>query len=288
MVDMVDKRGKILILTSMPTPREQSRLSTSSLAPRRKEAAKPRNPETKVSSKKPTGTFEFKSARKGPSKSVSKPGIARKAISTEIERTAAAYLFGTGPAKEAKAKALALIVGKRVSRPGLGRAADRLDRMAKILRELAHQSVGESRSRAAAKAPENDSKADSIAAAVNEASKDGPRKLIEQGAFIPAGQLCERLNITRQALSKAKNDKRMFAIIGPSGDAYYPTFFADAKHDRRQLEKVSRALQDLPATSKYFFFTAPRESLGRKSPLDAIANGQIEAVLRSASGFVER
>lgn len=288
---MVDKLGSYLILKFMTTPRTPSRSATSPPAPRRTGTARSARPEPNVATRKFTGQSKTKPVRKSLVKPASKRGINKRTarvVSVDLERAATPYLFGSDTVEEAIAKARSLISRKRISKPGLGEAADRFDKMAQILRTLARQPAREPRPRSAAKTAATGRKMVDIVAAARKAAEDGPKNLIEQGAFIPAIQLCERLDISRQALSKAKSDKRMFAIIGPSGDAYYPAFFADDRHDRRQLEKVSRALQDLPATSKYFFFTAPRQSLGGKSPLDAIANGQIDAVLRSASGFAER
>lgn len=290
---MVDNSGSWSTLKSMTTHRAQSRSATSPSAPRSTGAAKSARPDAKVAAKKPAGkaAAQPRGTVKARAKPASKPGIERKTyrdVSAEIERAATPYLLGMGTAEEATARTRELLSRRDGIEPGLGEAADRFDQMAQILRKLARQPTRGVRRLSTAKPAAIGRKTVNTAAAARKALEDGPKNLIEKGAFVPAMQLCEQLDISRQALSKAKSDKRMFAIIGPSGEAYYPAFFADARHDRRQLEKVSRALQDLPPTSKYFFFTAPRESLGGKSPLDAIANGQIDAVLRSATGFVER
>ena len=67
----------------------------------------------------------------------------------------------------------------------------------------------------------------------------------------------------------------------------YPAFFADARHDRAVLERVSRALGSLPGGAKWEFFTTPRLSLGRKTPLQALARGQVEEVLAAAAAFAD-
>lgn len=110
---------------------------------------------------------------------------------------------------------------------------------------------------------------------------------IKRGELIGSGQLQQALGIGRQAISNALSKGRMFAIIGPSGDNYYPSFYADSSLDRRVLEKVTRALGQLPATSKYHFFTSKFTALG-ESPLDALRKGRIDDVLGAASAFVER
>lgn len=110
---------------------------------------------------------------------------------------------------------------------------------------------------------------------------------IRRGELITSGQLQEALGVGRQAISNALGAGRMFAIVGPSGDNYYPSFYADDAHDRRVLEKVTKALGKLPAASKYHFFTSKFTALG-ETPLDALLKGRIDEVLGAALGFAER
>lgn len=106
--------------------------------------------------------------------------------------------------------------------------------------------------------------------------------------LLPSGAFQEKLGISKQAISKAIKENRMFAILGPSGENFYPAFFAEEKYDRRNLEKVCKALGTLPGASKWQFFTTPKGSLDGKTPLEALALGKIDAVMISAAGFVER
>jgi len=105
--------------------------------------------------------------------------------------------------------------------------------------------------------------------------------------LLTSAEIRKRLDITPQALSAAVKAKRMFALTGPSGGSYYPAFFADHKYDRRDLEKVSKALAGLSGGSKWGFFTTPRISLGNKTPLEALAKGKLDLVLVAAAGFME-
>lgn len=100
-------------------------------------------------------------------------------------------------------------------------------------------------------------------------------------------ELRDRLGLTKQALSAAVRAQRMFVLAGPSGESFYPAFFADAKYDRPVLEKVSKALGGLSGGSKWEFFTTPKISLGNKTPLDALAKGKIDQVLVAVAGFLE-
>lgn len=117
--------------------------------------------------------------------------------------------------------------------------------------------------------------------------KDQREYNLASGKLIPGAQLQARLKVSAQALSAALKAKRMFVMQGPSGEYAYPAFFADNAYDRRVLERVCKALGDLPGSSKWDFFTAPRISLGGKSPLMALAKGQVEAVMSAARAFAD-
>lgn len=107
------------------------------------------------------------------------------------------------------------------------------------------------------------------------------------GKLIPGAALREKLQVTPQALSAALKAKRLFAVSGPSGEYAYPAFFADPRHDRQTLEKVSKALGSLPGAAKWDFFTVPRMSLNGKSPLDALAKGKVDAVMAAALAYAD-
>lgn len=105
--------------------------------------------------------------------------------------------------------------------------------------------------------------------------------------LLSSAEMRARLQVTPQALSAAVKAKRMFTLPGPSGAQFFPAFFADRTYDRPVLERVSKALGNLPGGSKYFFFTTQRYSLGGKSPLQVLAKGKIDDVLDAAEAFVE-
>jgi len=95
------------------------------------------------------------------------------------------------------------------------------------------------------------------------------------------------LNVQRQALSAAMKAGRLFAFVGPSGENYYPAFYVDPTLDRRAIEKVSKALGELPAASKYYFFTEPFTAL-QDTPLGALRKGRVSEVLAAAASVVGR
>ena len=110
---------------------------------------------------------------------------------------------------------------------------------------------------------------------------------VAAGRLLGSADMRERLGISRQALSAAVRAQRLFVLAGPSGDFLYPAFFADARHDRAVLERVSRALGSLPGGAKWEFFTTPRLSLGKRTPLQALAKGQVDEVMAAAAAFAD-
>jgi len=112
-------------------------------------------------------------------------------------------------------------------------------------------------------------------------------ELERKGALLNSNVLAERLNVTRQAITKAVKNLRMFSLDGASGQKLYPAFFADDSLERSQLETVSKELDRLPGASKWQFFTTPRLSLGSRNPLDALRKGKYVEVMAAARAFKE-
>lgn len=104
---------------------------------------------------------------------------------------------------------------------------------------------------------------------------------------VPAGEIIAQLDISRQALSKAVQAHRLFAVEA-GGERLYPAFFADADLDRRQLERVAKELGELPGWQKWEFFTTPKASLGGLTPVEALKRGRYTETRRAAIGFLER
>ena len=55
--------------------------------------------------------------------------------------------------------------------------------------------------------------------------------------LLSSAEMRKRLGVTSQALSAAVRAKRMFVLAGPSGENFYPAFFANEKYDRSVLAK---------------------------------------------------
>lgn len=108
---------------------------------------------------------------------------------------------------------------------------------------------------------------------------------IEKKEMISSAELQDRLKIRRQSISDAVASRRMFAIVGPGGNNYYPAFYADPSLDRRSIEQVSKILGDLPGAVKYQFFTAESFALAA-TPLEALRKGRLPEVLIAAERFM--
>ncbi|MCE3603830.1 hypothetical protein LXA47_09445 [Massilia sp. P8910] len=110
------------------------------------------------------------------------------------------------------------------------------------------------------------------------------RERIDNKELITSSEMQEKLGIRRQSISDAVKSGRLFAMVGPSGENYYPAFYADQRLDRRAIEKVSKALGTLPASSKFCFFTTKLSTL-QETPLQALEKGRVKEVLVAAASF---
>jgi hypothetical protein len=98
---------------------------------------------------------------------------------------------------------------------------------------------------------------------------------------------CDESGLLSQELGAALQAQRIFAVE-MDGQLFVPDFFLDNRNDPRQLESICRVLGGLPGGSKLQFFTTPKGSLGGRTPLDALRNGELALVHCAAEGFVER
>lgn len=112
-------------------------------------------------------------------------------------------------------------------------------------------------------------------------------RLVATGELLPAAQFAAAFGITQQALERALQARRLFAIEH-AGDRVYPTFYADPAFDRRRLGRVVKALGDLSGWEMWLFFTMPKSSLGQRTPIDAMRAGEYELVRRAAAAQAER
>jgi len=117
--------------------------------------------------------------------------------------------------------------------------------------------------------------------------RQGRQALVESGDLLTAAETRDALGVKRQSLSEAVTTGRMFTVdVGAT--TYYPAFYVRGEINRRLLESVTKLLGQLPGWSKWQFFTTASEYLNGKTPLEALARGQVDEVKRLAEGFLSR
>lgn len=120
---------------------------------------------------------------------------------------------------------------------------------------------------------------------MDRASQRSIRALVQSKALLEMNEFLTSIGGNRQWVSYALRTGRIFKVRAPSGIDYIPSFFAVPLEGRRVLGKVARLLSALPDESQYHFFVTKRRTLGG-TPLEALAQGRIRAVLVTALGFV--
>lgn len=111
---------------------------------------------------------------------------------------------------------------------------------------------------------------------------------VASGVLISAEDFAARRGLSSHAVSKMAETGKIFSLETNAGRQYYPAFYADFSLQLRDLERVSEILAALPGSSRWQFFTTPKISLEARTPLQALKDGDIRAVMLSAQGFVER
>lgn len=114
------------------------------------------------------------------------------------------------------------------------------------------------------------------------------RRLIEDDALIPEGELCRRRHMSVSGLARAVADGRIFHVEASDGSRVYPVFLAEDCPSREFAEQVSAELRGFPGAMKLWFFVTPHSGLGGLSPLSALANGEGERVVNAAISACEQ
>jgi len=109
--------------------------------------------------------------------------------------------------------------------------------------------------------------------------------LVAEGKLLRAAIVCQALGITEQRLAKDVESGRIFEVDIESRQ-YFPAFFLANELDRKQLRKVVRRLEGLTGWEKWEFFTTPRASLAKLTPLQVLLHGDVKQVLQTADAFV--
>jgi hypothetical protein len=110
--------------------------------------------------------------------------------------------------------------------------------------------------------------------------------LVRVGRLLSETVFIERTGWTQRSLSKALADNRVF-VLESEGARYFPAFYAGERYDRKQLGAVCKALGDVTPGGKLQFFLTAKGSLNRRTPLEALASGDVATVLAIARAFAE-
>jgi hypothetical protein len=110
------------------------------------------------------------------------------------------------------------------------------------------------------------------------------RAMVKKKELLDTSAMAEALGISRQALNKAVTAKRMFSVE-VDGTPYYPAFYASPDLDRRELERVTQKLDNMPGWLKLDFLTSPNSALGDIAPIEALKLGLLPAALELAKAY---
>lgn len=113
------------------------------------------------------------------------------------------------------------------------------------------------------------------------------RELLLTGALLSESDFCARRGCNARALNEALLAGRLFALEH-EGARFFPAFYLDQTLRRQKLQAITRAMKALPGGSKWQFFNEPKASLGGRTPLQALANGEFAITLKAAEGFATR
>lgn len=113
--------------------------------------------------------------------------------------------------------------------------------------------------------------------------------IVNTKRIIIESEFLSRSGMTKEELSRKLYERRIFSIPEwihkDPGEEYYPAFFADPAYSRTSIEAVSKALRAFPNERKYRFFTTPLPEFDNKTPLEILACGQLERVVKVAKAY---
>lgn len=110
---------------------------------------------------------------------------------------------------------------------------------------------------------------------------EGLAKRAGEGWVIPASVLQARRNLTAEQLKAAEIEGRVISISSPDGEVYYPSCFGEQSLIE-SIEAVMQRLTELPWLEKWTFLMLPVRSLNGRSPVEALADGNLDEVLQTA------
>lgn len=114
------------------------------------------------------------------------------------------------------------------------------------------------------------------------------RLLESEGGVLSADEVAAALRITRQAVDKRRRLGRLLAVPRGANRWAYPAWQLAKGHTLPGLEDVLHALRHHDPLSQLTFFLAPDDVLGDRTPLAALRQGDVKAVLHATEGYGEQ
>jgi len=112
--------------------------------------------------------------------------------------------------------------------------------------------------------------------------------LSREGGALTATQVAEVLGISRQAVDKRRKGGQLLALTLPKRGLLYPAWqFSESGATLPGFVEVLGALGDHDEWAEARFFLNGNDRLGGRPPLDALREGDLDAVLEAARGFGE-
>ncbi|KAE8754492.1 hypothetical protein PQR70_36635 [Paraburkholderia madseniana] len=108
------------------------------------------------------------------------------------------------------------------------------------------------------------------------------RDLVADGELISEADFRQRLGLTQRRVGKMLADGRVFSMA-VDNVTYYPALLADPALDRKRLQEICRIIAPAPPESRLDFLSAPRGSLGNRSPLQMLGDDVDFKRLRQAA-----
>jgi hypothetical protein len=115
------------------------------------------------------------------------------------------------------------------------------------------------------------------------------KRIIEKlGGTLSVEQVSELIGISRQAVDKRRSQNKLIGLIQGKRGYAYPAFqFEDGKA-LDGLKEVLDALSGHDPWMQSIFFANGNDRLNHKTPLDALRQGETEAVVRAAEAYGEQ
>ncbi|MCP5102371.1 MAG: type IV toxin-antitoxin system AbiEi family antitoxin domain-containing protein [bacterium] len=106
--------------------------------------------------------------------------------------------------------------------------------------------------------------------------------LKREGGVITSGQAAELLGISRQAVDKRRKQGKLLAVSLGKRGYFYPVWQFSEEGVLAGFEKVMAVLENYDPWMKIIFMLNANGSLGNRSPLEKLHEGDLDNVLKAA------